>query len=103
MNSQSEVAALHFIRIAGYANFAWLSFMLLSIKAGWHSLVLGSLPAAVSVLGALLYYTSWERIFRHTPQAEGRRFVRPYILGTAVLAGAVVVLLLLAMPGGAKA
>lgn len=96
MQRETELLVLQCMRIAGYANFAWLTLALLGMKGGWQSWLLLALPVVVSVLGALLYYTAWDRVFQHTPRTDGRSFARPYILGTALLAGTAALLLFLA-------
>ncbi len=96
MRRETELLVLQCMRIAGYGNLGWLTLVLLGMKGGWQSWLLVALPVVVSVLGALLYYTVWDRVFPHTPLAVGRSFARPYLLGTGVLAGTAALLLLLA-------
>jgi hypothetical protein len=102
MKRETEKSLLHLIRILGYFNLAWLVVLILSLKLNWEPWS-ATLPVAISLLGALLYYTQWNRLVRYTPKAEGRRFARPYILGTSLVFAAIVMLAMLGWLGRLRA
>jgi hypothetical protein len=89
---QSEVLALHFLRLVGYVNLVGLTFSIWGMKTGPGS-PLGALIAVLSVivcvLGWLIYAVFWNRLFRQVSRPQGRPFMRPYIIGMATLAAGV--------------
>lgn len=80
--------ALHALRILGYVNLAALVIVLLRLKGGWDSWLLLVLPPLLTVSGAVLYYSGWNRAFPQVSKAEGRRFMRPYLLGLYLIVAA---------------
>jgi hypothetical protein len=102
MKRETENTILHLVRIVGYFNLAWLVVLFLSFKLTWEPWS-ATLPVAISLLGALLYYTQWNRLVRYTPRTEGRRFARPYILGTALVFATVVLLAVFGWLGNLRA
>jgi hypothetical protein len=89
---QSEVITLHCLRLIGYANLAALTLVLWGLKGGWQSSVLVALPVITCILGVSVYFVFWDRLFGHVPRHQGRPFMRPYIIGFATLAAAVVLI-----------
>jgi len=82
---------LRAICIAGYVNLVGMTLMLLGLKGGpavpgW----LLAVTPAISAAGATVYYCGWQRCFPAVRKAAGRRYMRPYLLGTYLLLATVV-------------
>jgi hypothetical protein len=78
--------------VVGYVNLAAFVVVLLGMKGGWGSWLLVLAPPVVAVGGSALYYLAWAHLFPQIDKTEGRRYMRPYLLGLYLLiaAGALV-------------
>jgi len=94
---EQDRALLHTLRVVGYINLAALVVVLLGSKSGWGSWLLVVLPPMVALCGATFYYLGWQRAFPQVSKAEGRRVMRPYLLGLYLLVAAAALVIALAL------
>lgn len=88
----SERTTLQIVSAVGYANLVALLLVIFSVKTisiAWVFYI----PPAVAVFGTLLYHAFWHRVFPCISKAEGRPFIRPYIVGSAVVVAATLLVL----------
>jgi hypothetical protein len=90
---ERELVALRIVQVIGYGNVLVLLYAIVAMKAADASSVAFAAASSVALVGTLCYYTFWNRIFRSTERAKGRTFLRPYLLGTAISAGTLCIVL----------
>jgi hypothetical protein len=83
-------ATLKFIRVFGYGNLAALVYFILTLKGPLESWLPTTISASIALVGTVIYYAFWHRLFPTTPKSEGRRIMRSYILATTIATAVVV-------------
>ena len=94
---ETDRTFLHVLRVLGYANLAALVFVLLGMKGGWGSWLVVAPPPLVAISGSVFYYLRWNRFFPKISKAEGRKFMRPYLLGLYLLVASAALVLSLSL------
>ena len=91
--------ALQGIRIFGYLNFIAVLYFLLHTKEGFGKWQLVAIPVAISASGLICYSLLWEKLFPNTPKEVGRKYMSPYIVGSALIVLSGILLLIFSWVG----
>ena len=86
---EREIIKLQAIRVAGYVNFLFLVVSLLQIKTNMLPVMV---PFIISAIGVLTYSFWWGKLFKYVSKNEGRKYIRPYILGVVVIFSAMLLI-----------
>ena len=86
-------AFLQTLQVVGYGNLALLVYLLLAMKVSSELWLPFALAFAVAILGSIAYFAFWNQLFPQIPKAEGRIFMRPYLLALAVAIAAAALVL----------
>lgn len=81
-----EMRILLVARVIGWANTLVFIILLITSKnqTVWHS-ILCTILGLICIVGTLIYYIFWSKIFKHTCKNIGNEYVSPYRLGTIVI------------------
>jgi cobalamin synthase len=85
---EQEKAVLKVIGAVGYLNLTMLVYALFSLKTTHASWPMVLISPAVSLIGTAIYCCFWDHLFSSIRKQEGRRFMRPYILGFTITVSA---------------
>lgn len=96
LTERQQRAALEALRVVGYLDLIGLTALLLGLK-GPAQLSLPWVLAVplLAVCGSLFYYLAWDRVITEVSKVDGRRYLRPYLLGSWLMIAAVVLFALL--------
>ena len=92
---QRERVAMNVLRILGYVNLIALIGSLFSLKGPGVTSPLLIVTPLIALIGSAFYYLAWERAVAHVSKADGRRYMRPYLLGFYLLVAVMVLMTVL--------
>jgi hypothetical protein len=88
-------AIFKIIRVFGYGNLVALSYLILTLKRPLESWVPIVISVTIAFVGTVIYYAFWGRLFSAIPKPEGRKIMRPYILGAVITVSSILLVTLI--------
>ena len=94
MHMNRALIALSAIQATGYINLVIMGVSMLSLKDYdiASQLFLFGATAFIALFGASIYYSCSENIFGGLSRVKARKYFRPYILGTIIFLGTLLII-----------
>ena len=101
-SERQQRTTLNLLRVVGYLNLIVLIYVLLGLKATQVPWPLAVTTPLVAICGAFFYYLAWGRFITSVSKADGRRYMRPYLLGFYLLVSAIALFVMLHWISGTR-